>query len=70
MWFELVIEHRKTMMELEAKLEKEMETHQRNLQNELHRQRKKHEDDRIKQAKKRHGHIEKLLHADEQEVTD
>ena len=39
-------EHRRTMLELETKLEKEMENHQRNLQNELHRQRRKHDDDR------------------------
>merc|ERR1712062_197229 len=58
-------EHRKTMMDLEGK--QEMETHQRNLQHELHRQRKRHEDDRIKAAKKRHSHLEKLQHSDEQE---
>ena len=57
------------MMDLEGKLEKEMETHQRNLQHELHRQRKRHEDDRIKAAKKRHSHLEKLQHSDEQEGT-
>ena len=60
-------EHRKTMMELEAKLEKEMENHQRNLQHELHRQRKKHEEDRHKQARKRHAHIEKISKDDELE---
>ena len=60
-------EHRKTMMELEAKLEKEMENHQRNLQHELHRQRKKHEEDRHKQARKRHSHIEKISKDDELE---
>merc|ERR1711990_249774 len=60
-------EHRKTMMDLEGKLEKEMENHQRNLQHELHRQRKKHEDDRIKQARKRHAHIEKISKDDELE---
>ena len=60
-------EHRKIMMELEAKLEKEMENHQRNLQHELHRQRKKHEEDRHKQARKRHAHIEKISKDDELE---
>ena len=60
-------EHRRTMMELESKLEKEMENHQRNLQNELHRQRRKHDDDRLKQARKRHAHLEKLQREDENE---
>ena len=74
-------EHRRTMNALESKLETEMENHQRNLQNELHRQRRKHDDDRyaysswtwnwlfdrIKQARKRHAHLEKLQRDDEQE---